>query len=447
MSTSPHGIHVLGIETSCDDTGVAILRQDGNILSNCIHSQLQQHINHGGIIPMVAKEYHYENIDHVAKRAFTESGLKSVGQDIRAIAVTTRPGLDFSLQVGLNYARQLAKKYSKPLIPIHHMQAHALMPLLENRSIKFPFLALLISGGHCLLSICERYNKFHTLGTSWDGAPGELLDKIARRIRIKNLGEPYDRLSGGAAIEMMSRRPGADRFKYFNSCRSVPMTHRAGCNFSFSGYWGNFDKIAPVIDDLWRSDRELLLDELGHLCGSIQRVIFVQLFRKLQRAMMYYRMHWRHNNPTAFRHSESDPTHHLGFGIRDFESESDHLDVVISGGVAANSYMIESLRSACSSDIDPGISVYSPSKKLCSDNGLMIAWNGMLRLMDTMEERNISAVSNEDPIDYSIIECPSKMDLVKTMAKCDIGHDITKLIEDADFRLPKTLNSELKLNG
>jgi N6-L-threonylcarbamoyladenine synthase len=446
MSIEPHGNHVLGIETSCDDTGVAILRQDGKILSNCVHSQLQQHLNHGGIIPMVAKEYHVENIDRLAKRAFAESGLVSVGQNINAIAVTTRPGLDFSLQVGLNYARQLAKKYSKPLIPVHHMQAHALMPLLENKTIKFPYLALLISGGHCLLSICERYNKFHLLGTSQDGAPGELLDKVARRARLKSLGEPYDRVSGGAAIELLGRRPGANRFKYFSTDGSVPMSRRSGCNFSFSGYWGNFDKITPLIDDLWLRDKEALMGELSHVCSSLQRVIFVQLFRRLQRAMIYYRMHWRYNNQAAFKVTNCDPRSHLGFAIRDFETESDHLDVVVSGGVAANSYIIESLKSACSSDIDPDIRVYCPTKRLCSDNGLMIAWNGMLRVMDFIERGQEVDVAPEN-IDDSIISCPSKMDLVETMANCAIGQDITTLIENADFKLPRTRNSELKLNG
>ena len=446
MADGPHDIHVLGIETSCDDTAVAILRQDGKILSNSIHSQLQQHINHGGIIPMVAKEYHHMNIDKVARQAFGQSGLKSVGQDIQAIAVTTRPGLDFSLQIGLNYARHLAKKYSKPLIPIHHMQAHALMPLLENRSIKFPFLALLISGGHCLLAICERYNIFHTLGTSLDGAPGELLDKIARRSRLKNLGEPYDRLSGGAAIELMGRRPGSDRFKYFNDARSVPMTRRLGCNFSFSGYWGTYDKMAPNLDDLWWADRNMLMNELGHVSGSIQRVIFIQLFKKLHRAMMYYRLHWRYNNRKAFKTSDSDPCCHLGFDIRDFDRESDYLDVVVSGGVAANNYIIESLKSACSSDIDPGLRVFSPSKKLCSDNGLMIAWNGMLRLLDSYE-KNYGFYDNVDQLDYSIITCPSLMDLVKTVPKCDIGHNISHLVENADFKLPQAKNPELKLKA
>lgn len=447
MSTNTHCTHVLGIESSCDDTGFAILRQDGRILSNCVHSQLRQHLQHGGIIPMVAKEYHVENIDRVAWRAFKESGLESVGKNIDAIAVTNRPGLDFSLQVGLNYARQLAKKYSKPLIPIHHMQAHALMPLLENRSIKFPFLALLISGGHCLLTICKRYNEFHLLGAGHDGAPGELLDKIARRLRLKSMGEPFDRVSGGAAIEIMSRRPNADRFKYFNDEKAVPMSRRASCDFSFSGYMGNFDKIVPIIDDLWQGDRDKLLDELGHVCGSIQRVMFIQLFKKLHRAMMYYRMHWRYSNQSAFRVSRGDPVSHVGFEVRSFKDDSDHLDVVVSGGVAANSYIIESLKSACASDIDPEISIYYPSKSLCSDNGLMVAWNGMLRIIGSKERGDRACQSGQEEIDDSIISNPAQMDQIVTKADCDIGLDITKLVEAADFRLPGSKNRELKIKS
>lgn len=446
--TEPRDCHVLGIETSCDDTGVAVVRGDGKILSNCIHSQLKQHLNHGGIIPMVAKEYHVGNIDRVARQAFQESQLTSVGRDISAIAVTTRPGLDSSLQVGLNYARQLAKKYSKPLIPIHHMQAHALMPLLENRAIRFPFMTLLVSGGHCLLAICERYNKFHLLGQSHDDAPGELLDKVARRARLKNLGDPFDRISGGAAVELLANRPNANRFRYFCDSNSVPMLRLATCNFSFSGYRGNFDKIVPVIDDLWSAgDREKLLDELGHLCGSLQRAILIQIFRKLHRAMLYYRMQWRYDNPQAFQ-TTSDK--HLGFGIRRADgTDNEWLDVVVSGGVAANKYFVDKLKACCDSDLDSSeIKLYAPSKSLCGDNGSMIAWNGILRYLSHTEEQDCQDgdQTSHEELNDSIIFDLEKANALQTMPICPIGVDIGRQVAARDFKLAKAKNSELRLS-
>lgn len=439
----PHGIHVLGIESSFDDTGVAIVRQDGKVLSNCIHSQLKDHVRHGGLIPMVAKEYHMNNIDRVANQAFQESGLRSVAQDIDAIAVTNRPGLPSSLEVGLNYARTLAKKYSKPLIPIHHMRAHALMPLLENRCIKFPFLAFLLSGGHCILSICERYNKFYYLGGTIDSAPGEVLDKVARRLRLKNLGHPYDKISGGAAIEKMAERPGVDRFKYFND-EAVVLHKYKSCDFSFSGYLGKLERLSPSIDELWDcGDRDRLVEELGHICGSIQRVVLVQLFKRLQRAMCFYRHKWRYEHPDAFNNSDS-PMNHLGYAIREGKGDDQEwLDVVVSGGVSANGYLTRNIASALKTELDPSIRSFSPTRSLCSDNGLMIAWNGMLRYLDHLENKSVEE-DIEAPLNKSVIYDPSSMDLLRTSWDSIIGSDISPDVRNANFSLARFVSPELK---
>lgn len=445
MSSKSHDIHVLGIESSCDDTGVAILKNDGKVLANCMHSQLKKHLNHGGIIPMVAKEYHLENIDRIARRAFEKSSLNSIGENIDAIAVTTRPGLNYSLQVGLNYARQLAKKYSKPLIPIHHMQAHALMPLLENRSIRFPFMALLLSGGHCLISICRRFNQFELLGASLDNAPGDLLDKIARRCRLKNLGPPFDGISGGAAIELLSSRQSANRFKYFNTEESVPMLTNRGCDLSFSGYRGTFELLVPYIDELWKNgDRDLLLDELSHLSGSIQRAILIQISKKLQRAIGYYRMFWRYQNLDAFKDDgEYKDKQLMNFGIRSVD-ENDYLDIVVSGGVAANDYFISGLREICHQEFDERIQVYAPSRSLCSDNGLMIAWNGLLRYTDYLSDRE---KYRDTPLDNNVIADSDKMSCLDTSPESPIGTDIRQLVNLADFKMRRFQMKELKLSN
>lgn len=389
---------------------------------------------------MVAKEYHVDNIDNVARKAFQESDLGSFRDHIHAVAVTTRPGLEHSLQVGIDYAKQLSRKYSKPLIPIHHMQAHALMPLLEHRQIRFPYLALLISGGHCLISICKRYNQFDLLGTSLDNAPGELLDKIARRCRLKNLGPPFDCVSGGAAIELLSRRPNADRFKYFNDGTCLPMAGHCGCDMSFAGYRGSFDDLVPTIDDVWRGgDREKLLDELGHLCSSIQRVMLIQIVKKLQRAIGYYRMFWRHQNSSLF---EDDPhvQESIGYRVRSMD-ESDSLDLVISGGVAANSYIVEGIRSACL-EIDEEMRVFAPSKDLCSDNGLMVAWNGLLRYKDYLSDKK---KFDKIPLDENVINESEDIDIIQAQPESPIGQDIREKVSMARFPLARLRNPELKM--
>lgn len=457
---------MLGIESSCDDTGVAIINQDGKVLSNCIHSQLRQHIALGGIIPTVAKEYHVENIDRVARQAFEQSALNSVAGDIDAIAVSTRPGLHFSLEVGLNYARKLAKKYSKPLIPIHHMQAHALMPLLEHaNSIKFPYLAVLLSGGHCLIAIAKRYNEFHLLGSSRDQAPGDVLDKFARRCRLKNLGPPFDEISGGASIELLSKRPGADRFKYFGNERSIPMLQFPHCDFSFSGYCKFIDSTGLVADSLWSTggEREQIMDSLADYCASFQRAILLQIARKLHRALMFYRMHWRYKNEDAF-----GAGNHLGFGRRimgrrsvtnnhqaeanndydDDEDESGCIDVLVSGGVAANSYLVGGIKLACEQILGSNVKIFVPSKGLCSDNGLMVAWNGLLRYKDFLATKDgfkLSAGTNLS-IENSVICDHDQMDLVQVIPQSPIGLDISDQVKAANFRLTAIKHPEFRIS-
>ena len=188
---------ILGIETSCDDTGVAIVDTDGNILGEALHSQLQTHLDLGGIIPVVARDLHKENIAQVVATAMQNAKLNF--SDLSAIAVTVKPGMALSLLVGTAFAKDLAKTWSKPLIPIHHMEAHALtarmvekvyihlyspyffyfqLIITINFQVDFPFMVLLVSGGHCLLALVKSVDEFLCLGESNDNSPGEILDKV-----------------------------------------------------------------------------------------------------------------------------------------------------------------------------------------------------------------------------------------------------------------------------
>lgn len=425
---------VIGFESTCDDTGVAIVDNNNQILANQLHSQMKRHLWNGGIIPMLAKELHVEEIDNVALRALQESKLGSVSDNIDAIAISNRPGLYHSIKVGLNYATTLAQKYSKPLIPIHHMQAHALMPLLEHKQIRFPYLTLLISGGHCILAVAKRFDNFHILGQSTDDAPGDLLDKFARRTKLRNLGSPFDNMSGGAAIELLART--GDRYRYFNTEPVIPKFKHKTCNFSFSGYRGCYEPLLPKIDDLWlQGDRPALMREISDMCASLQRVVLIQLVRRIQRAMAYFRMYWRYENEDAFLNVSN--SQHLGYGLlkQDYDMTNDCVDLLVSGGVAANNYIIEGIRNICSESLDSNIQVYSPRKDLCNDNGLMIAWNGLLHYRNYLQSGDTTTVQFNS----------QEFKQIDALPVDPMGVDLTSHIRSANFDLKGMKHDELKI--
>uniref|UniRef100_A0A9L0S4U6 N(6)-L-threonylcarbamoyladenine synthase n=1 Tax=Equus caballus TaxID=9796 RepID=A0A9L0S4U6_HORSE len=165
---------VLGIETSCDDTAAAVVDETGNVLGEAIHSQTEVHLKTGGIIPPVAQQLHRENIQRIVQEALSASKVSP--SELSAVATTIKPGLALSLGVGLSFSLQLVNQLKKPFIPIHHMEAHALTIRLTNK-VEFPFLVLLISGGHCLLALVRGVSDFLLLGKSLDIAPGDMLDK------------------------------------------------------------------------------------------------------------------------------------------------------------------------------------------------------------------------------------------------------------------------------
>uniref|UniRef100_A0A8D0UNS8 N(6)-L-threonylcarbamoyladenine synthase n=1 Tax=Sus scrofa TaxID=9823 RepID=A0A8D0UNS8_PIG len=166
---------VLGIETSCDDTAAAVVDETGNVLGEAIHSQTEVHLKTGGIIPPVAQQLHRENIQRIVQEALSASKVSP--SELSAVATTVKPGLALSLGVGLSFSLQLVDQLKKPFIPIHHMEAHALTIRLTNK-VEFPFLVLLISGGHCLLALVRGVSDFLLLGKSLDIAPGDMLDKV-----------------------------------------------------------------------------------------------------------------------------------------------------------------------------------------------------------------------------------------------------------------------------
>nr|XP_022308729.1 probable tRNA N6-adenosine threonylcarbamoyltransferase, mitochondrial [Crassostrea virginica] len=332
---------VLGIETSCDDTGAAVVNTEGAILGDALHSQMKIHKEEGGINPKTAKILHKEQIEKVVSSALQRAGMAL--EDLDAIAVTVEPGLALSLGVGVNYAKELVEKSRKPMIPIHHMQAHALTARMLNK-IEFPFLVLLASGGHCLLTVAQDVDRFLILGDCLDSAPGDCLEKVARCLSLKSIPE-LQNLCGGAAIEQLA--VGGDPHAFpFTKTRTEGTT----CDFSFSG-------VRSQAESFINSEREKegksageVINQVQDFCASLQYVMAFQIGRRLQRAFVYCEI--KNLLPS-------------------------HPTLVVSGGVASNQYFRHCLRHVCDMN---SATLICPPQELCTDNGIMVAWNGVEKL-------------------------------------------------------------------
>lgn len=334
---------ILGIETSCDDTGCAVVDSEGRILGEALNSQQLLHLNHGGIIPPIAQALHRQNIEKVVDDAINSAGVDF--SDIDAVATTVKPGLPLSLAIGTKYGKYLCRLHNKPFIPIHHMEAHALTARMHDRALQFPFLVLLISGGHCLLAIARGVDDFLLMGQSLNDAPGEAFDKVARRLKLRNLPE-FARLSGGPAIELAASK--ADDPLEFRF--TPPLTKYRDCNFSLAG-----TKTQTILH-IQRQEREhelppdAVVPGLFNLCAGFQLVVTRHLCHRVQRGIEYAEL------------KELIP--------------ADRRTLVVSGGVACNDYIARGLQIVCD---HVGYRLVRPPPKLCTDNGVMIAWNGIER--------------------------------------------------------------------
>ncbi|XP_067636819.1 probable tRNA N6-adenosine threonylcarbamoyltransferase, mitochondrial isoform X2 [Eurosta solidaginis] len=329
---------VLGIETSCDDTGIAILTENGKVLGNVLNSQQKFHIRYGGIIPPRAEYLHRMKIVEVFERCLQEAQMAP--EQLDAVAVTTRPGLPLSLIVGLRFAKHIARKYKKPLVPVHHMEAHGLQARMEQ-SIGYPFLCLLISGGHCQLAFVRSPTEFALLGQALDDAPGEAFDKIARRLRLPLLPK-YSYWNGGQAIEDAAKNalnPAAFEFP-------LPLAHYRDCNFSFAGIKNNAFRNIRNAERLQGTPPDGIIHNYQDFCAGLLGAVSRHLMNRTQRALQFT-LPWFEDGPRS---------------------------LVVSGGVANNDFIFEDL-THLAAHFD--CQTYRPSKKYCSDNGAMIAWNGI----------------------------------------------------------------------
>lgn len=317
----------LGIETSCDETAASIVREDcgGNakILSNVVSSQIEEHKEFGGVVPEIAARAHVEKIDFIINKALEES--KTNINDIDGIAATAGPGLIVCLTVGLSAAKAIAASLGKPLIAVNHLEGHALSPKLIKK-INFPYLFLLISGGHTQFLEVRGVNNYVRMGTTIDDAVGEAFDKTAKLLGIE--------FPGGPKIEEFAKKGDENYF-----ILPKPIIHRGGCNLSFAGLKTAVLKISKKIKNK---------EEKYHLAASFQKTIEDILCEKSKFAMSLFKKN----------------------------CNSDKNTFVIAGGVASNNKIRKKLIDL---SIQNNFEPVFPPINLCSDNAAMIAWTGIER--------------------------------------------------------------------
>lgn len=305
---------ILAIESSCDETAAAVCR-DGVILSNIIATQAV-HEQYGGVVPELASRAHLQNIVPVVSTALSKAGVTL--QEVNAFAFTNAPGLIGSLLVGAQFAKSMAAATGKPLLAVHHMQAHVLANLLNDPAPEFPFLCLTVSGGHTQIVLCESPHKLTVIGQTRDDAAGEAFDKSAKLLAL-----PYP---GGPLIDKYAREGNPNKYKF-------PEPNIPGLDFSFSGLKTS---ILYFLQDNTKEDPEFVQKNVNDICASIQHRIVSILLNKLEKAAI----------------------------------ETGITRLCIAGGVSANS----GLRSGLQQLTDKkGWQAFIPRFEYCTDNAAMIA--------------------------------------------------------------------------
>ncbi len=314
-------MRVLGIETSCDETGIAVYDSEAGLLAHTLYSQVEIHAEYGGVVPEIASRDHVRKLLPLIASCLNEAGLEKSQLD--GIAFTKGPGLIGALLVGAATGRSLAMSLGVPALGVHHMEGHLLAPMLENDPPEFPFVALLVSGGHTMLVEVRAIGDYHVLGETLDDAAGEAFDKTAK---LLGLGYP-----GGPALAQCAQHGNADRFRF-----PRPMTDRPGLDFSFSG-------LKTHTRNLFESN-ENDADLIADIAAGFQLAVVDTLAIKCRRAMQQTRASC----------------------------------LVVAGGVGANLALRGKLRE---DGEQHGWSVAYPRPEFCTDNGAMIAYAGCQRLM------------------------------------------------------------------
>ena len=326
-------ILIMGIETSCDETAVSIIQDNGikppKILANIVSSQEEVHKKFGGVVPELAARSHLEKIEIITKKALIKSKVRL--EDVDAISATAGPGLIVCLSVGFNFAKSLSLSLKKPFIAVNHLEGHALSPMFQN-NIRFPYLLLLISGGHSQYLIVNGLGKYKRIGTTIDDALGEAFDKTA-----KILGFEFP---GGSKIEEYAKKGDPSRFNL-----PKPIISRGGCNLSFAGLKTAVLRATKLVNT--NKDK-------FDLAASFQKTITDIIYKKTKIA------------------------------IEEFKKHSNGKVIVVAGGVAANKEIRKTINQICS---EVEFSAVFPEINLCGDNAAMIALVGLKKFKNRKFDR------------------------------------------------------------
>lgn len=345
---------ILGIESSCDDTAAAILRQSGDaaprILSSVVHGQAELHAPYGGVVPEIAARAHAEKVDICVEEALVSANVTLA--DVDAIAVTSGPGLIGGVLSGVMCAKGLSRSLNIPLISVNHLAGHALTPRLTNQ-VAFPYLMLLVSGGHCQFLVVHGAEEFTRLGGTIDDAPGEAFDKTAR---LLGLPQP-----GGPAVQTAATKGDAQRIQF-----PRPLLDRPGCDMSFSGLK---TALLRARDSIVTEKGGLSEQDRADLCACFQIAVVDVLAEKTRRAVREYIA----LNPPV-------PT------------------LAVAGGVAANAAIRAGLESVSK---EMGVAFIAPPLALCTDNAAMIAYAGLARFLDGARDDMTLSARPRWPLDHS----------------------------------------------
>ncbi|MBW7851837.1 MAG: tRNA (adenosine(37)-N6)-threonylcarbamoyltransferase complex transferase subunit TsaD [Rhodospirillales bacterium] len=328
---------VLGIETSCDETAAAVVDDGRHVLADVVLSQLDEHRPYGGIVPEIAARSHLEHLDQVIAEAMRRARVDF--PDLAAVAATGGPGLIGGVMVGVTTAKAIAAVHGKPFVAVNHLEGHALTARLTD-GLDFPYLLLLVSGGHCQLLVVEGVGRYRRLGTTIDDAAGEAFDKVAKML---DLDYP-----GGPAVQRAAEAGNAARFAL-----PRPMKGRRDCDFSFSGLK---TAVRMAIEGLGRAPTT---EEVADLAASFQEAVADAVADRCARALDTFRAEFPHG-----------------------------AALVVAGGVAANRRLRERLTALAASQ---GVRLVAPPLALCTDNGAMIAWAGLERFR----------LGHSDPLDFA----------------------------------------------
>ncbi|MCG7969675.1 MAG: tRNA (adenosine(37)-N6)-threonylcarbamoyltransferase complex transferase subunit TsaD [Candidatus Thiodiazotropha taylori] len=320
-------MRILGIETSCDETGVAIYDHDQGLLAEALHSQIAIHQEYGGVVPELASRDHVRKLLPLIRQLFADADIGPESLD--GVAFTTGPGLVGALMVGASVGRSLAWAWGVPAIGVHHMEGHLLAPMLEAEPPEFPFIAMLVSGGHTQLVEVQGVGHYRLMGDSLDDAAGEAFDKTAKLLDL-----PYP---GGPELSKLATRGSPDRYRF-----PRPMTDRPGLDFSFSGL-KTF--ALNTLQDAAKAEAEPIPEQTrADIARAFEEAVVDTLMIKCRRAVR----------------------------------ETGIKRLIMAGGVSANQRLRERIGEMMAKE---GGAAYYPRLKFCTDNGAMIAYAGCQRLM------------------------------------------------------------------